>query len=122
MKSISYFLALPILCVLAGAASADQSPDNRKYYIDGKRIPTPDRVPPIYPQKEFRRRIGGSATIAFDYDASGRVTAATVKSSSGNKNIDNAALVAVRQWKITPLPVDGHVVAGSSEAAIVFTP
>ena len=113
------FASLLAGVVVLPAAHADAP---TRYYIDGKRIPTPKQLPPVYPQAEQRRRIGGTVVVAFDFDADGKVTAATVKTSSGNKNLDQAALVAVRQWTIEPPVENGAPQAGSSETSLSFSP
>ena len=121
LKQISVVSAL--LLALATAMPAQAStPLSVKYYENGKRIPTPAHVPPIYPAKEFRRRIGGTVIIAFSYDKQGKVVSASVKTSSGNKNLDGAAVAAVRQWTVEPVVKDGQPVAGESETPVTFTP
>ena len=109
-----------LLATLPGAGMA--STPLVKYYLDGKRIPTPKQLPPVYPPKEQRRRIGGTVVVAFDYDADGKVTAASVKTSSGNQNLDKAAVVAVLQWTVAPPQKDGVPQAGSTETSLTFTP
>ena len=104
-----------------GSVSA-QAPTIRKYYIDGKQIPTPKQLPPVYPEKEHKRRIGGTVLVAFTYSADGRVTSATVKVSSGNKNLDAAAVDAVKQWIVETVAKDGGPTAGASETSISFSP
>ncbi len=104
-----------------GTASA-QAPTLHKYYIDGKQIPTPKQLPPVYPEKEQRRRIGGTVRVAFTYAADGKVTSATVKTSSGNRNLDAAAVTAVKQWIVETVPKDGGPAAGAAETSVDFTP
>ena len=123
MRLKQLFLALAGLIAMAiGSPSVASTPSNVKYYENGKRIPTPAQVPPIYPTKEFKRRIGGTAIIAFSYRSDGKVLSASVKSSSGNKNLDSAALAAVKQWTLAPTVKDGQPVAGESESPVTFTP
>lgn len=112
---ISLFIAL-------GCHSASAQVDNRKYYIDGKRIAPPAQPPPFYPDKEHRRRIGGTTVVAYTHDAAGKVLTAEVKSSSGNKNLDDAAVAAVLKWVIPVVLKDGMAVAGASETPITFIP
>ena len=67
-----------------------------KYYQDGKRIPPPANPPPVYPQNELRRRIGGTTVVSFALDAHGKISGAQVKTTRGNKNLDKAAVAAAR--------------------------
>lgn len=90
--------------------------------MDGKQIPTPKQVPPVYPEKELRRHIGGTAVVAFTYAADGKVTSATIKTSSGNKNLDAAAVASVRQWTGQGVAKDGVPAAGASETTVSFSP
>lgn len=93
-----------------------------KYYQNGKRIAPLANPPPIYPQKEFRRRIGGTTLVAFTLDADGKINGAQVKTSSGNKNLDKAAVDAVLTWKVTPLDKNGKPFSGVGETEITFAP
>ena len=114
--------AIALLVFGSGVPAQASNSPNVKYYENGKRIPTPAQVPPIYPAKEFQRRIGGTAVIAYSYGADGKVTSASVKSSSGNKNLDNAAVAAVKQWTVAPEVKDGLPSAGASESPVTFSP
>lgn len=121
LKHISIMAAVLLALVTASPAFAS-TPLVVKYYENGKRIPTPAQVPPIYPAKEFKRRIGGTVVIAFSYDKHGKVVSASVKTSSGNKNLDGAAVAAVRHWTVEPVVKDGQPVAGESETPVTFAP
>lgn len=109
------------LAVLTPCASAT-APIARTYYENGKPIPAPKQVPPVYPPKEHQRRIGGTVEVAFDFDRDGKVTAASVKASSGNRNLDAAALASVKQSRFDPPLKDGAPQPGSSTTTITFTP
>lgn len=93
-----------------------------KYYQDGKRIPPPANLPPVYPPKEFRRRIGGTTVVSFTLGADGNINGAQVKTSSGNKNLDKAAVESVLKWKTIPLDKNGAPFTGAGETEITFTP
>ena len=77
---------------------------------------------PVYPSRELQRRIGGTTIVAFSYDADGKVVSASVKSSSGNKSLDNAAVTAVKQWTVASPVKDGQPMAGESESPVTFSP
>ena len=54
---------------------------------------------PIYPPKELKARIIGTVTMDVLVAEDGSVSEVRVKKSSGNENLDHAALAALRQWK-----------------------
>lgn len=53
----------------------------------------------VYPTRLLSKRIGGKVLVAVVVDAAGKVSSARVRNSSGNRDLDNAALKAVRKWK-----------------------
>jgi len=57
---------------------------------------------PIYPSRLLSKGIGGKVVVAVTVDEGGRVVAAKVRSSSGTRDLDDAALKAVRKWKFKP--------------------
>ncbi len=54
---------------------------------------------PEYPAQQYRDRVGGRVRIRIQLGPGGRVTDATIYSSSGVVALDEAALQAVRQWR-----------------------
>lgn len=73
-------------------------------------VACPERIPPAYPA--HARRIGeqGRVVVRVELDESGHVTAARVSQSSGSARLDEAGLVAVRQWRCNPARRDGQAV------------
>lgn len=67
------------------------------------------RVSPIYPQKEICRNTGGTTKVLLNISGEGDVTNVSVAASSGNRELDRAALTAIRQWKFEST---GHPSAG----------
>lgn len=57
---------------------------------------------PVYPSRLLSKGIGGKVVVAVMVDASGKVSSAKIRNSSGNRELDNAALKAVRKWKFQP--------------------
>jgi TonB family protein len=100
----------------ARAARQDGQIGPTKYYQDGKRIPPPANPPPVYPQKELRRRIGGTTVVAFTLDADGKINGAQVKT------LDKAAVDSVLRWKAIPLDKNGKPFSGVGETEITFAP
>lgn len=114
--------AIAILVLAAGAPAGTAAASVVKYYASGKQIPAPVNLPPVYPASEQRRRIGGTVIVAYAYGADGKVVSASVKTSSGNQNLDKAAVTAVRKWVVSPRVEDGKPVAGEAETPVTFTP
>lgn len=62
---------------------------------------------PSYPLAEIRKGNEGISTLEVCLNASGRVTSASVASSSGHPGLDSAALKWVRTARFTPGKLDG---------------
>jgi len=54
---------------------------------------------PVYPKKELLARIIGTVTMDVLVAEDGSVADVRVRKSSGNANLDAAALEAIRHWK-----------------------
>ncbi len=57
---------------------------------------------PIYPSKLLSKGIGGRVVVEVVVDATGKIASAKVRNSSGNRDLDEAALKAVRKWRFRP--------------------
>ena len=77
--------------------------------------------PPQYPPEEQRRGITGTVTVGLTYDANGNVTDVQVIKSSGNRNLDRAAVKAAKRWKVNPAVRNGVKVAGLAKTDVVFS-
>jgi TonB family protein len=62
---------------------------------------------PAYPYEERRLAITGRTAMLFLIDPSGQVRNSRVEKSSGNANLDRAALEAMRQCPFIPAMKDG---------------
>ena len=81
--------------------------------------PGPASTPaPAYPAKALRLQASGRVVLALFTNRCGDVRDAWVAESSGNADIDRAAVRAARAWKLPPRP-DGAA-AGHSRVAIDF--
>ena len=76
---------------------------------------------PVYPPEENRRGITGTTLLTLTYDVTGNVTGVEVKRSSGNRNLDRAAVKAANRWKINPGMRGGVSVAGQVDVPVEFT-
>lgn len=56
---------------------------------------------PTYPSAERNAGVEGTVSIRFLIGTDGSVEDVTVTSSSGNANLDNAAVAACRKWRFT---------------------
>jgi len=72
-------------------------------------IPT-SIVKPIYPRAELARGIEGETLVWLRVDLSGSPVQVKVQRSSGNVNLDRAALDAVRKWRFEPAVRNGAAV------------
>lgn len=63
--------------------------------------------PPDYPRSSIRANEQGNSAISVCIDARGRVSSATLASTSGYATLDNAALKWVRNARFTPGKLDG---------------
>ncbi len=76
----------------------------------------------VYPDNLRTSSIGGSVLMRLSVNAQGTVTEATVVRSSGNDDLDAAALDAVGHWFYEPAYQDGQAVPAEAVARIDFRP
>ena len=75
---------------------------------------------PIYPQRLLSKGIGGKVLCAVMVDASGKVVSSKIRQSSGNGELDAAALKAVRKWKFKPAVRGGKKVKATALVPFTF--
>lgn len=84
-------------------------------------VPLSGRTPgPRYPPAALRRRESGTVLVRVDVDASGRPAGVALEQRSGSRELDRAALEAVREWRFQPAQRDGQPVPGSLVIPIDF--
>ncbi len=76
--------------------------------------------PPSYPPAALRRGDSGSVVVRVDVDATGMPFNATIVQRSGSRDLDRAAVDAVRRWRFTPAQSNGQAVTGSIEVPFDF--
>ena len=119
------------IVTLAEAAESVPLPTGGTHLLSGMpaAAPTPpadsaatvlSSPPPRYPPTAFRNGITGTVKVGLDIDDTGRVTAVDVRHSSGNKDLDAAALEAARRWRFNPAIENGVAVASRIEMPIDF--
>jgi len=78
------------------------------------------RIQPKYPPMAYRNREEGSVLVRAEVDAAGVPGEVTLARRSGSRNLDNAALAAVRQWHFRPAIENGKTVASAVEVPVDF--
>lgn len=65
-------------------------------------VSCPERSPPDYPRLSMRRNEQGKVVLRVELGEDGRVARTEVKTSSGYRRLDDAALNAVKTWRCNP--------------------
>lgn len=60
------------------------------------------KAQPVYPPSLLKKGIGGKVLVACVVDDSGQVVSTSIKMSSGQPDLDKAAVNAVGKWKFKP--------------------
>ncbi len=76
--------------------------------------------PPTYPELARRRGEQGRVLVRVSVGPDGTPVAVAVGQSSGHTSLDNAALLAVRQWRFIPATQAGRPVPAVAEVSIQF--
>src|SRR5271168_1067424 len=74
-----------------------------------------------YPESAIKAGIQGTAFVGLTITAEGFPTNLFVKKSSGNKDLDDAALTCVQDWRFKPSVKDNIAVESSKEYAIQWS-
>src|SRR5215467_6235538 len=101
--------ALLVLLVARSASAQDLTPPVLETFVDAP-----------YPEEARREALEGNVTLVLDVDASGKVTAASVKEGAGH-GFDEAALLAAKKFVFTPAQKDGKPVAARILYRYAFT-
>ncbi|AOD15399.1 energy transducer TonB [Xanthomonas fragariae] len=78
--------------------------------------------PPRYPSAALSRGDAGDVVVRVDVDAAGNPGGVTLVQRSGSRDLDRAAMEAVRRWRFHPAQRDGQPVAGSLDIPFEFKP
>lgn len=97
----------------AGAALA---PGDRPVPLAGQ------MPPPRYPPAALRRGDRGTVVVRVQVDAAGHPAGVALVQRSGSRDLDRAAMEAIRNWRFQPAQRDGHAVAGEIEVPFDFKP
>jgi TonB family protein len=114
----------------------EDSPENA---ANGTAVPAPagasatpvaDRVTPLpieaqspapnYPPAALRRGETGTVMVRIQVDAQGNPGGVALIQRSGSRDLDRAAMEAVRKWHFQPASEDGEPIAGTVDIPVEF--
>jgi periplasmic protein TonB len=84
-------------------------------------VPAPGQTPPRYPAAAMRRGVTGTVLVRVEVGADGLPTDVQVAQRSGSRELDRAAVDAVRDWRFMPGQRDGQPVASVVTIPIDFS-
>lgn len=76
--------------------------------------------PPRYPSEALRRGESGTVLVRVEVDVNGAPAGVALVQRSGSRDLDRAAMEAVRKWRFMPAQRDGQAVASSLVIPIDF--
>jgi len=79
-----------------------------------------NRVQPEYPVAAYRGRAEGTVLVGILVGADGRPGEVDIVRRSGNRDLDRAAVDAVRQWTFKPAVRSGRTVDARVEVPVTF--
>lgn len=115
----------------AGAARSDQPrADTRRSTTASAQRQARSQAPrllagnpsPQYPAAALRAGIGGTVMVRAELDANGQPVDVDVIRRSGNRDLDRAAVQAVRKWRFEPAMRNGRGVASTVQVPVDFKP
>ena len=98
-------------------APAIQTPPTATGSRDPRAISAP---PPDYPAAALRAGVSGEVVLRIEVGADGRPGEISVVSGSRNRELDRAAMRAVRRWRFEPAMREGVAVPGVVQQTIRF--
>lgn len=78
--------------------------------------------PPAYPEALACDGVGGQVVLRLEIGADGRPASMRVLTSSGETELDESAIAAVRNWEFAPATANGQPVASNIQVPVTFTP
>ena len=120
LHGTSLTLAAAVLLALIGTVPAGAQSEDEKVYTVGNGVTTPrvtHQVDPEHPARGFR--ISGTVLIGLIITSKGEPKEVHVVRSL-EKDVDDAAVEAVKQWHFAPATKDGKPVAVKIDVEIRF--
>ncbi len=84
--------------------------------------PLASNAEPKYPASMLRAGVGGTVVVLAEVDAQGNPVNVSVVERSGERDLDRAALSAVKQWRFEPAMRNGKAIATSVKVPVDFKP
>jgi periplasmic protein TonB len=84
-------------------------------------VPIPGQAPPRYPATAMRRGVTGTVLLRVEVGPDGVPMDVQVAQRSGSRDLDRAAIDAVRDWRFRPGQRDGQPVASTVTIPIDFS-
>jgi protein TonB len=85
------------------------------------RAPEPvAQIRPEYPPEAFRNHEEGTVLVRVNVDTNGMATNPEVVNRSGSRDLDRAAMDAVRKWQFKPALKDGKAIASTVDVPVEF--
>ena len=84
--------------------------------------PMAGNAEPKYPAAMLRAGVGGTVVVLAEVDAQGTPIDVRVVERSGERDLDRAAVNAVRQWRFEPAIRNGKAIATSVKVPVDFKP
>jgi protein TonB len=84
--------------------------------------PMAGNAEPKYPAAMLRAGVGGTVVVVAEVDAQGNPVDVRVVERSGERDLDRAAVNAVRQWRFEPAMRNGKAIATSVKVPVDFKP
>ena len=84
--------------------------------------PMAGNAEPKYPASMLRAGVGGTVVVLAEVDAQGTPVDVRVVERSGERDLDRAALTAVKQWRFEPAMRNGKAIATSVKVPVDFKP
>jgi protein TonB len=105
------------------AASAPAAPRPAPSSATTLPMPIAGQTPaPRYPTRALRRGESGTVRVRVEVGPDGRPAQVTVAQASGSRDLDRAAVDAVRRWRFQPARRNGEPVTGTVIVPISFHP
>jgi len=120
LHGTSFMLAAAVLLAIIGTVPAGAQSEDEKVYSVGNGVTTPrvtHQVDPEHPARGFR--ISGTVLIGLIITSKGEPKEVHVVRSL-EKDVDDAAVEAVKQWHFAPATKEGKPVAVKIDVEIRF--